>query len=191
MPRPAPSPLELLRHECDAPRAAAASTALRDLRRRAREAEDARRELIVAPARARARRSARRCARPSPTPLNRAIGPHRRFDWLAMDLADVKARAQARSAARSTTSCSPIVTGAVRRFLDGAAVNADRLDFRVMAPVCVRARRRDGRARQPRLGLDRAAADRRAPIRASSSRAITAHTARAEGVEAARSAPRC
>ena len=56
---------------------------------------------------------------PSETPLNRAIGPHRRFDWLAMDLADIKAVRKALGGSLNDVVLT-IVTGAVRRFLERA-----------------------------------------------------------------------
>ena len=36
-----------------------------------------------------ARRSARRCAAPRETPINGRIGPHRRFDWFAIEIAEI------------------------------------------------------------------------------------------------------
>ena len=66
------------------------------------------------------------------------------------------------------------VAGAVRRFLERQRVNCEHIDFRVMAPVSVRTRGRARRARQSRLGVDRAHAARRArpapPPRARSAR---------------------
>lgn len=73
----------------------------------------------------------------SATPLNRPVGPHRRFDWYAMDLADVK---QVKNALGGSVNDVVLATvnGAVRRFLERHRVNVDTLDFRVMAPVSVR-----------------------------------------------------
>jgi WS/DGAT/MGAT family acyltransferase len=74
---------------------------------------------------------------PSDTPLNVPIGPHRRFDWLDMSLADVKA-------VRRALGCSvndvvlAVVTGAVREFLLHRFQDPDAIDFRVSAPVSVR-----------------------------------------------------
>jgi WS/DGAT/MGAT family acyltransferase len=76
----------------------------------------------------------RRC---SDTPLNRPIGPHRRFDWLAMSVADVKA-VKNRLGGSLNDVVLAIVSGAVRDFLEERRVNVDGLDFRVMAPVSVR-----------------------------------------------------
>lgn len=73
----------------------------------------------------------------SDTPLNKPIGPHRRFDWLAMSLADVK-DVRKRLGGSLNDVVLTTVTGAVQRFLEGRHVHVDFLDFRVMAPVSVR-----------------------------------------------------
>ena len=73
----------------------------------------------------------------SDTPLNQPIGPHRRFDWLAMDLDEVK-EVKNRLGGTLNDVVLATVTGAVRRFLEDRRVNVEGLDFRVMAPVSVR-----------------------------------------------------
>jgi diacylglycerol O-acyltransferase len=73
----------------------------------------------------------------SDTPLNKPIGPHRRFDWMAMSLADVK-DVRKRLGGSLNDVVLTTVTGAVQRFLEGRRVHVDFLDFRVMAPVSVR-----------------------------------------------------
>jgi WS/DGAT/MGAT family acyltransferase len=73
----------------------------------------------------------------SDTPLNRPIGPHRRFDWLAMSLDDVKAVKNGLGGSLNDVVLAT-VAGAVQRFLEGRRVNVETLDFRVMAPVSVR-----------------------------------------------------
>jgi WS/DGAT/MGAT family acyltransferase len=75
--------------------------------------------------------------RVSGTPLNQPIGPHRRLDWLTMDLADVKA-VKNRLGGTVNDIVLATVAGAVRRFLQRRRVDVARLDFRVMAPVSVR-----------------------------------------------------
>mgnify|MGYP003541724882 CR=1 FL=1 len=40
---------------------------------------------------------------PSETPFNREIGPHRRFEWLTMDLADIKKLRKSGFRARMST----------------------------------------------------------------------------------------
>jgi WS/DGAT/MGAT family acyltransferase len=78
-------------------------------------------------------------ARPaSPTPFNVEIGPHRRFDWTAMDLAAVKA-VKARLGGTVNDVVLAVVAGAMRRYLGGRGVNVDGLEFRAMIPVNIRA----------------------------------------------------
>ena len=79
-----------------------------------REAEDSRRRALGAAARrARdARRGASAAARD--TPLNRPIGPHRRFDWLDdVDLSEIKEVRRALGGSLNDVVLT-IVTGAVR-----------------------------------------------------------------------------
>jgi WS/DGAT/MGAT family acyltransferase len=71
------------------------------------------------------------------TPLNRPIGPHRRFDWLRMDLGAVK-DVKHRLGGTLNDVVLATVAGAVQRFLEHRRVNVDVLTFRVMAPVSVR-----------------------------------------------------
>jgi WS/DGAT/MGAT family acyltransferase len=76
----------------------------------------------------------RRC---SDTPLNKPIGPHRRFDWLAMSVADVKAVKNALGGSLNDVVLAT-VAGAVREFLERRRVSVEGLEFRVMTPVSVR-----------------------------------------------------
>jgi WS/DGAT/MGAT family acyltransferase len=117
-------------------------SALRDLRRLASEAQDTRQELIVR-LRAAAETLGATLRSASPTPLNRPIGPHRRFDWMTMGLADVKAVRKAFGGSLNDVVLT-VVTGAVRRFLDRRGVRAQGLDFRIMAPVSVRSANESG-----------------------------------------------
>jgi len=74
----------------------------------------------------------------SDTPLNKPIGPHRRFDWMRMELSAVK---DVKNALGGTLNDIVLATvaGAVRRFLETRRVDVDAgLAFRVMAPVSVR-----------------------------------------------------
>jgi diacylglycerol O-acyltransferase len=75
--------------------------------------------------------------RPTQTPFNKPIGPHRRFDWLMMDLAELKAVRRAFGGSINDIVLA-IVAGAVRRFLEHRGVSPDGVEFRVMAPVSVR-----------------------------------------------------
>ena len=79
----------------------------------------------------------------SDTPLNKPIGPHRRFDWMVMDLADVK-NVRKRLGGSLNDVVLTTVAGAVQRFLEGRRVYVDFLDFRVMAPVSVRSTEEKG-----------------------------------------------
>jgi WS/DGAT/MGAT family acyltransferase len=135
VPRPAPSPIELMRHEWMR-RAGFPLLALRDLGGLFGQAQETRRELFVR-LRAAAETLGATLRSASTTPLNRPIGPHRRFDWMIMDLADVKAVRTAFGGSLNDVVLT-VVTGAVRRFLERRGVRLRDLDFRVMAPVSVR-----------------------------------------------------
>jgi diacylglycerol O-acyltransferase / wax synthase len=74
----------------------------------------------------------------SATALNVPIGPHRRFDWTAMDLATVKA-IRGRLGGTLNDVVLAVVSGALRRFLHRRGVDPARLDLRAMVPVNVRA----------------------------------------------------
>jgi len=80
---------------------------------------------------------------PSATPLNQPVGPHRRFDWLSMDLDAVKA-VKNRLGGTLNDVVLATVAGAVRRFLQRRGVTVAGLDFRVMAPVSVRTEQEHG-----------------------------------------------
>ena len=76
----------------------------------------------------------------SPTPLNRTIGGHRRFDWLTLDLDDVKAVKRALGGTVNDVVLAT-VAGAVARFLEFRGISPKQqreLDFRVFCPVSVR-----------------------------------------------------
>lgn len=76
----------------------------------------------------------------SPTPLNRPIGGHRRFDWLTLDLQDVKAVKRALGGTVNDVVLAT-VAGAVARFLEFRGISSKQqreLDFRVFCPVSVR-----------------------------------------------------
>jgi WS/DGAT/MGAT family acyltransferase len=82
--------------------------------------------------------------RTSPTPLNVEIGPHRRFDWLRYELADVK-DVKNRLGGTVNDVVLANVSGALRRFLSARGEDVDALDFRAMVPVNIRARDEAGR----------------------------------------------
>ena len=81
--------------------------------------------------------------RASPTSLNVAIGPHRRFDWLRLDLRDVK---EVKNKLGGTVNDVVLATtsGALRRFLRRRGEDVARLDFRAMIPVNIRAKSEAG-----------------------------------------------
>ncbi len=142
LPRPAPTSFELLRDA--AYRYASLPFAIgRNLQDVVSQTRDPRSDLR---ARLRAVRDTLGTSfqSPSSTPLNQPIGPHRRFDWLAMDLARVKA---VKNVVGGTLNDVVLATvaGAVRRFLERRRVHPEHLDFRVMAPVSVRAAEERGR----------------------------------------------
>ncbi len=135
IPRPAPSPFELWRHELWR-RLSLPLEALRDARQFLDEAKDTRRELLVR-ARAIAQMLGTSLRRPSQTPLNQEVGPHRRFDWCLMPLRDVKAVRKSLGGSLNDVVLA-VVTGAVRRFLSHRRVDPRGIDFKVMTPVSVR-----------------------------------------------------
>ena len=142
VPRPAPTAFELLRDEL-LRRARLPFEAVRDTRKLMREAEDSRREVSV---RLRAIREMLGGAfqRSSPTPLNERVSPHRRFDWLVLEVDELKAVRRALGGSLNDVVLT-IVTGAVRRFLEQRHFPLEGIDFRVMAPVSVRAETERGR----------------------------------------------
>ena len=135
VPRPAPSSFELLRHELMR-RAWLPLEVLRGAVSLVRTAEDARFDLMTR-LRGISETLGGSLRLPSETPLNREIGPHRRFDWLNMDLGELKRMRKTLGGSLNDLVLT-IVTGAVRAFMRARHVNPDRLDFRVMAPVSVR-----------------------------------------------------
>jgi WS/DGAT/MGAT family acyltransferase len=101
-----------------------------------RDAEDVGRALRV---RARAVREAlgESLRSASETPINRMIGPHRRFDWFATEIAEIKAIREQLGGSLNDVVLT-IVTGAFRRFFQERGLDVSELDFRVLAPVSVR-----------------------------------------------------
>jgi len=72
------------------------------------------------------------------TPFNVPIGPHRRVDWLRVDLADVKTVKEHWGGTVNDVVLAT-VAGATRRFLVGRGIRPEGLEFRAMVPVSVRA----------------------------------------------------
>ncbi|MBX3027379.1 wax ester/triacylglycerol synthase family O-acyltransferase [bacterium] len=134
IPRPAPTVMDLAAETVE--QLTTLPRSLGDaVRRTISDAQDPRSDLR---ARLRAARDAFADVRTvSATPLNRPIGPHRRFDWLRMPLAEIKAVKNALGGTLNDVVLAT-VSGAIRRFLERHRVDVDHLDFRVMAPVSVR-----------------------------------------------------
>jgi len=78
--------------------------------------------------------------RGSPTPLNVAIGPHRRIDWVRIDLAAIRTVRQ-RFGGTVNDVVLACTAGALGRFLERRGGHPDELVFRSMVPVNTR---RDG-----------------------------------------------
>jgi hypothetical protein len=78
----------------------------------------------------------------SETPLNQPLGPHRRFDWLEMDLAEVKLVKDSLGGTVNDVVLAT-VAGALRRFLKLRRLEVDDLVIRANVPVSIR--RRDQR----------------------------------------------
>jgi WS/DGAT/MGAT family acyltransferase len=74
----------------------------------------------------------------SDTPLNGALSPHRRFDWLSTSLDETKAVRRALDCTINDVVLA-VATGAIREFLLRRHVRPERIKFRVSAPVNVRA----------------------------------------------------
>ena len=94
----------------------------------------------------------------SETPFNQDIGPHRRFDWARMDLADVK-EVKGRFGGTVNDVVLAVTAGALRQFLLRRAVSVDELDFHVMMPVNVR-----GEDQRGKLGNRVASVRARLPV---------------------------
>ncbi len=79
----------------------------------------------------------------SETPFNKPIGPHRRFDWCEMKLADVKAVKDSLGGTVNDVVLAT-ATGAVRRFLQAKDIDCSTLNIRANVPVSVRAKEERG-----------------------------------------------
>ncbi len=79
------------------------------------------------------------------TPLNVEIGPHRRFDWLRFEIAEIKEIGSILGGTLNDVSLA-IASGALRRFLRQRGEDVESLDFRAMIPVNVRSEGTAGRA---------------------------------------------
>ncbi len=80
----------------------------------------------------------------SETPLNVPIGPHRRFDWVQLDLLTVKRLGHA-AGGKLNDGVLALVSGAVRSFLQGRGEDLNELTFRAAVPVNARTQADDGK----------------------------------------------
>jgi WS/DGAT/MGAT family acyltransferase len=73
----------------------------------------------------------------SPTPLNADVGPHRRFDWLRVDLGAAR---EVRTRLGGTLNDVVLATaaGAIGRFLRGRGLRIEDLLFRAQVPMSIR-----------------------------------------------------
>lgn len=141
LPRRAPSPFELWRDEMMR-RALLPLQLVNGVRTLVNEAEDARRETF-ARLRSAADMLGNTLSIAPETPLNEPVSPHRRFDWLTMDLAEIKQIRRAFGCSINDVVLA-VVTGAMQRFLERRNVNPASVDFKVMSPVSVRTNEQQG-----------------------------------------------
>jgi len=135
VPRPRPTPRELLRDQVRE-RMLLPLKLMRGLRQARAETEDLGAEIRV---RMRAFRELMgiTMAEPTETPINGPLGPHRRFDWMTLQLADVKAVRKALGCTLNDVVLAT-VTEAVRRFLKARGASPEGMVFRASTPVNVR-----------------------------------------------------
>lgn len=142
IPRRTPTPFELWRDEM-LRRAGLPMSILQGLRHFLSEAADVRRDaLSLASGLADTLGTSLHLA--ESTPINRRIGPHRRFDWMEMDLEAIKTIRRALGGSINDVVLT-VVTGAVQRFLQRRNINPGQIDFRIMTPVSVRAANEHGK----------------------------------------------
>ncbi|HVO27889.1 MAG TPA: wax ester/triacylglycerol synthase family O-acyltransferase [Candidatus Margulisiibacteriota bacterium] len=140
-PRPLPSQLDLLRDALTR-RVAGSFELVRSLTRVLDE-PDAVQEQLTQRARATLQMIGAGLRRPAATPINQPIGPHRRFDWLRLDLDDVK-HVKNRLGGTINDVVLATVSGGLRQFLINRGVSVKDLDYRVVLPVSMRAPQEHG-----------------------------------------------
>ncbi len=129
-PRPMPSALELVRDEV-----VRQTRLVEKAIRRVRAPEPQRRgEAFRAQAESFAGMLGYAVRRLPDTPLNGPVGPHRRFDFLSLPLADADAVCRARGGSLDDVVLTALA-GAAARYLDSHFVNPATLDFRIAVPV--------------------------------------------------------
>lgn len=80
----------------------------------------------------------------SKTPINVKVGPHRRFDWTDMQVADLKAVKNVLGGTLNDVVLAT-VSGALRVFFRQRGLDADELEIRALVPVSVRTQDERGR----------------------------------------------
>jgi WS/DGAT/MGAT family acyltransferase len=75
--------------------------------------------------------------RGSPTPLNVDVGPHRRFDWMHLDLGAIS-EVRKRLGGTINDVALTCASGAIGRFLQRRGLRPGELSFRSMVPVNIR-----------------------------------------------------
>jgi WS/DGAT/MGAT family acyltransferase len=98
---------------------------------------------VITSARAAAHMVGTSLRRPSPTPFNAEIGPHRRFEWITTELSEIKLVRKALGGSLNDIVLT-IVTGAVRELLKSRQLHPEEIEFRILAPVSVRAESEQG-----------------------------------------------
>jgi WS/DGAT/MGAT family acyltransferase len=78
------------------------------------------------------------------TPFNGEIGPHRRFEYTSIDLAEAKAVKRELGGTLNDVVLAT-VTGAVRKFMEFRRAAGTEVPFRILAPVSVRSAEERGR----------------------------------------------
>jgi diacylglycerol O-acyltransferase len=73
----------------------------------------------------------------SVTPLNRPVGPHRRFDWVRLPFEGVH-EIGARAGGKINDVVLALTSGALREFLHQRGVDVDHLELRAVVPVNIR-----------------------------------------------------
>ena len=139
--KPAPSRAELLSSEL-ARLLGTPLRVVRDFRRFSAESEDVRHEIrtrLLA-----VWKMAGMGLSADDTPLNGRVGPHRRFGWWRVPLAELKAMRQALGCTINDVVLT-IVTGAVREYLLLRGIDPASLTFRISSPVSVRSDEERGR----------------------------------------------
>ena len=141
IPRPAPSPGELLRDELGH-RIRMPMAAIRGFRALREETEDLRAELGIR-AKALGELVGQAFDPPSDTPINGPLGPHRRFDWITFALEDVKALRRAGSCTVNDVVLTT-AAGAFREYMQLRNVDPAAIHFRASAPVSMRREEEQG-----------------------------------------------